>query len=134
MMSSHKRSEGFREQKIFPLYHRCLILIMVFVAAIRMQNAASVGIDFNDTRIVITGPSGTEPFSIDYREIQSITLIDNYNSGTKVSGVQNRRLYYGTFHNDVYGTYALCAVPSIHLQSRSGLKMVLSFLTTNRKK
>ena len=27
--------------------------------------------------------------------------------------VQNRRLYYGTFHNDVYGTYALCAVPSI---------------------
>ena len=32
---------------------------------------------------------------------------------TKVSGVQNRRLYYGTFHNDVYGTYALCAVPSI---------------------
>ena len=90
-----------------------LILIMVFVAAIRMQIAASVGIDFNDTRIVITGPSGTEPFSIDYREIQSITLIDNYNSGTKVSGVQNRRLYYGTFHNDVYGTYALCAVPSI---------------------
>ena len=85
-----------------------LILIMVFVAAIRMQNAASVGIDFNDTRIVITGPSGTEPFSI-----QSITLIDDYNSGTKVSGVQNRRLYYGTFHNDVYGTYALCAVPSI---------------------
>ena len=63
--------------------------------------------------IVITGPSGTEPFSIDYREIQSITLIDDYNRGTKVSGVQNRHLYYGTFHNDVYGTYALCAVPSI---------------------
>lgn len=63
-MSSHKRSEGFREQKYSRYITGALILIMVFVAAIRMQNAASVGIDFNDTRIVITGPSGTEPFPL----------------------------------------------------------------------
>jgi len=90
-----------------------LILVMVFVVAIRMQNAASVGIDFNDTQIVISGPSGTEPISINYNDIQSITLLDNYNVGTKLSGVKNRRLYYGTFENDTYGTYSLCAVPSI---------------------
>ncbi len=90
-----------------------LIMIMVFVAAIRMQTAASVGIDFNDDQIVITGPSGTEPFSIDYKTIRSITLLTGYQAGTKVSGVENRRLYYGTFENDAYGTYSLCAVPSI---------------------
>lgn len=90
-----------------------LILIMVFVIAIRMQSAASVSIDFNDTQIVITGPSGTEPISIDYKSIQSITLLTEYSVGKKVSGVENRRLYYGVFENDTYGTYSLCAVPSI---------------------
>lgn len=111
-----------------------LILIMVFVAAIRMQNAASVGIDFNDTRIVITGPSGTEPFSIDYREIQSITLIDNYNSGTKFPAYKTAVCITELFIM-TYMVHMLSVLSRrFHLQSRSGLKMVLSFLTTNRKK
>ena len=110
-----------------------LILIMVFVAAIRMQNAASVGIDFNDTRIVITGPSGTEPFSIDYRENQS-----------RLSTTTTAAQKFPAYKTVICITELFIMTYMVHmlsvlsrrfdLQSRSGLKMVLSFLTTNRKK
>ncbi|MCI7126902.1 MAG: PH domain-containing protein [Clostridium sp.] len=90
-----------------------LIMVLVFVIAIRMQSSSSVSIDFNDDQIVITGPETTEPISIAYQAIQSVTLLDHYTIGEKLSGIENRRLSYGTFKNDEYGIYSLCAVPSI---------------------
>lgn len=89
----------------------CLVLIL-FIAS-RIQNISSCEIDFQRDQMVISGPDGTDPIVIDYQVIRSITLLDSYNAGNPVSGIAKKRLLYGRFHNDTYGEYELCVVPSI---------------------
>ena len=111
-----------------------LILIMVFVAAIRMQNAASVGIDFNDTRIVITGPSGTELFPLTTGKSNQSRLSTTTTAAQKFP-VYKTAVCITELFIMTYMVHMLSVLSRrFDLQSRSGLKMVLSFLTTNRKK
>ena len=111
-----------------------LILLMVFVAAIRMQNAASVGIDFNDTRIVITVHQEPNLFPLITGKSNRSRLLTTTTEAQKFPAYKTvvciTELFIMTY------MVHMLSVPSrrFDLQSRSGLKMVLSFLTTNLKK
>lgn len=90
-----------------------LALIIVLAAAIQARAKTSFGFDFQEQRMVISGPAKTVPISVSYQSIRSVTLLDSYNTGIEISGISEDGLNYGRYRNDIYGEYSLCVVPSI---------------------
>lgn len=72
---------------------------------------------FNDDEMTITGPDGA-PFAvtIPYQDIQSVFESDPLNAlelGVRLEGLDTDRCRFGTWHNDAYGDYTLCASPRV---------------------
>ena len=63
--------------------------------------------------MTMKGPEGTEPIAINYIDISSVELIQNFSYGSAESGISDDHLYYGTRRNESLGSYTICADPRI---------------------
>ena len=88
--------------------------------------STAFGLAFGDDSMTITGPDGA-PFAVtvSYEDILSVSQTDSLEIGTRLEGLSTDSCRFGTWENESYGSYTLCAVPSISnyivLETREGM-------------
>lgn len=90
-----------------------LLLAILFLYFYIRRSEANYTFTFTETQMIINGPRNTSAISVDYDDIADLQEIPSYSKGTLVSGLDNNLISYGTFQNEEYGEYTLCATPSI---------------------
>lgn len=83
-----------------------IMIVVTVVTMIRSENAVSF--DWTETEVQITDPGGTS-FSVVYSDVTALELVEHPNYGTCIDGKQTFSWIYGTWKNEVWGTYTLCA-------------------------
>ena len=92
-------------------YNSLLILltIMIVVSITTMvRNETAVDFDWSETQVRITDPSNNA-FTVIYAEITALDLVKHPNYGECLSGKKTSSWIYGTWKNDEWDTYTLCA-------------------------
>lgn len=93
-----------------------LALLILFLAAFtilsRLFGGAGITLDFDQDALTIGGP---KKFSIvvEYDSIDSLELVELTDAGTLISGGENRSYFWGTWENDTWGQYTLCAAKKV---------------------
>jgi hypothetical protein len=91
-----------------------IIVLVIFTIYFRNTHTTAVTFDIGDTSITLEGPSGApDPVTVPFSDILSISYLTEFDPGENVDGLSNSRCYFGTFQNDAYGTYTLCAYPKV---------------------
>lgn len=90
-----------------------IVILVVFSFYYFSNHVVPVTFQYEEDRMILTGPSGA-PFSVElkYEEILSVSEITELETGTNLSGINTEQCWFGTWENDCYGTYTLCASPS----------------------
>lgn len=94
-----------------------LIVAIIFVGVTAFslfRGGKPMELAFNDDEMTITGPDGA-PFvvTIPYQDIQSVSESGTLELGIQLEGLDTGRCRFGTWRNDAYGDYTLCASPRI---------------------
>lgn len=88
------------------------ILLILFLAAFTLLaprfGGIGTNVDFGADSLTVTGPKKFS-FTVDYDQIASLELVELTDTGTMLSGGENRSYYWGSWENDAWGRYTLCA-------------------------
>lgn len=107
-----------------------ILVIVAFFAFSALRGGTTMYFDFGETAVVATAP---EHFShtVNYDDITNLELVDEFDPGTMISGGETRKLYWGTWKNDIWGEYTLCASKKIDnallVTSSNGELLVLNY-------
>jgi hypothetical protein len=93
----------------------CLVVILVgFTLFSLFSGGGTPTCAFGETALTLTGPDeGSVPVVINYEEIRSLSLTDDLDLGTFVDGANTTNCQFGTWENEQFGQYTLCALPSV---------------------
>lgn len=96
--------------------YKNLIWLVIILAAFTIYSFVSGGtstyLSFEGDAITVTAPESYS-YAVNYDDIADVTLVDEFDAGTAVSGSENRSYYWGAWENDVWGEYTLCASKKI---------------------
>lgn len=114
--------------------YKNLIWLVVILAAFTIYSFASGGtstyLSFEGDAITVTAPE-SYTHAVNYDDIADVSLVDEFDAGTAVSGSENRRYYWGTWENNVWGEYTLCASKKIDnalvITTTSGDHLVVNY-------
>ena len=128
--NSHLSPEERQQRKA--KYRNLLILLAIMITVtvvsfLRSENA--VGFQWTETQMQFTDPGGSS-HTILYKDILSLELAEDPDYGSCISGRKTSAWRYGTWENQDWGRYTLCANTStgicIVLQTQDGT-FVLSY-------
>jgi hypothetical protein len=80
----------------------------------------------NDEDMNLASSSG-EPVDIRYKDILSVTLIEDLDPGQFVSGIETNRFVFGVWKNNGYGEFNLCIYPVLKEILLLKLPVILMF-------
>ena len=85
-----------------------ILFLVVFTVLSRLFGGAGITLDFDEDALTAGGP---KKFSVvvEYDSIDSLELVELDSAGTLISGGENRSCFWGTWENDAWGQYTLCA-------------------------
>lgn len=83
-----------------------IMIVISIVSFVRGEKA--VGLDWKETSVQITDPSGTV-CTIHYADVIDTELTEHPNWGTCISGGSTSFWHYGQWENETWGQYTLCA-------------------------
>ena len=107
-----------------------IIALVAFFAFSVLRGGTSMYLDFGEDAAVVTAP---EHFShtVNFDDITNLELVDDFDPGTMIAGGETRKLYWGTWKNDIWGEYTLCASKKIDnallVTSSNGELLVLNY-------
>lgn len=91
---------------------RNFLLLLAFLAAFTLltllRGDVSVTPKFEETGLTVVGPKQFS-YTVPYDQVASIELVTLEDTGTMRSGDENRNFYWGSWENDAWGQYTLCA-------------------------
>lgn len=90
-----------------------IIIIAAFVIVTQLRGSSGIYLDFGDDVLTVSAPNDFS-HTIPYDNIVKLELVELTNVGTAVSGDENRKYYWGTWENDTWGQYTLCASKKIN--------------------
>lgn len=69
---------------------------------------------FGEAGMTVTGPEDA-PFAVElsYKDIISVSEAGELDTGDNLTGVCTDKCWFGTWKNEAYGEYTLCALPSV---------------------
>ena len=90
-----------------------LIILILALVLFYVFSGGSVGIslDFGENELTLS--ASNYDWLIPYDEIESLELAELPDKGTLIEGIEKRTLCCGTWKNDTFGEYTLCADPRI---------------------
>lgn len=91
------------------------IAIVVGFSLFSLRNRDSwITLNFGDDSMTLTGPDDA-PFvvEISYQDILSVQKVTSLDLGENLTGIDTEKCLFGTWKNDSYGEYTLCASPSV---------------------
>lgn len=84
-----------------------IVVVVAFAIFSTVRGGTSTYLDFGDAALTVTGPENFS-YVIDYDEISSIDLVDEFDPGTMISGGATRKYQWGIWENQAYGEFTLC--------------------------
>ena len=107
-----------------------IVVIVAFSIFSLLRGGTSIYLNFDEDSLFITAPENYT-HKVAYDEIIHFELIDKFDPGTLISGGENRKYQWGTWKNDTWGEYALCASKQIDnaliLSLSNGELLVLNY-------
>ena len=88
-----------------------LLPIVILALAITLCFTGSVEVTLSENMLLIDSEYYSE-LSVDYSDIEEVTLVTDADFGRRVYGFGTPRLSMGSFRNDAYGSYTLYAYTS----------------------
>ncbi|MGN1004472.1 MAG: PH domain-containing protein [Oscillospiraceae bacterium] len=85
-----------------------VLVLVVFLVLTSIFGGTGMNVDFGEDTLTVTGPKKYS-FTVDYDQIASLELAELTEAGTMISGGGNRSYYWGSWENDAWGRYTLCA-------------------------
>lgn len=105
LQSSQKQNAGKFRNIVF-----VLILLIGFTVYQMNRNSNPVTYQFASSSVTLTGPDNAPaPVTVSYDTILSVYEITELELGECLSGMNNKTCQFGTWENDTFGTYTLCA-------------------------
>lgn len=90
--------------------------IIIFLAALFLLNmfrgSSVTSVNFDDDALILGAPKDFS-LTIEYDQIDTLELVEQFDPGTAVSGSENRKYRWGEWENDTWGQYALCTTKKI---------------------
>ncbi|MGM9607181.1 MAG: PH domain-containing protein [Oscillospiraceae bacterium] len=107
-----------------------VLVLVVFTVGSWAVGGTSISPDFGDDALTFSGPQKFS-FTVDYDQIADLELVELTDPGTMLSGGENRSYYWGSWENEAWGTYTLCAAKKIDtailLTTRDGEYLVFNY-------
>ena len=108
--------------------------ILVFLVALFLfssfQDRSTISIDFEDNALLLGAPNDFS-LSIAYDQIETLELSEQPDSGSAISGDENRKCRWGEWENDTWGKYTQCTLkkvdPIILLTTSDGEIVVFNY-------
>ncbi|MCD7835009.1 MAG: hypothetical protein LUH00_13660 [Lachnospiraceae bacterium] len=89
------------------------LLIIIFYTIYQFAGGGEeTNFVWSDTSVTVICPD-EEEFTVNYADVTSLDLISDADYGICISGKDSGSKYYGTWENDLWGTYSLCIFTSI---------------------
>lgn len=109
LQSSQKQNPGKYRNIVF-----VLILLIGFTVYQMNRNSNPVTYQFTSDSVTLTGPDNAPaPITVSYDTILSVYELSELELGTNLSGLNTAACQFGTWENDLFGTYTLCAYSSV---------------------
>lgn len=89
-----------------------IVIIAAFTIFSMARGGTSVYLDFGEEQLNVTAPENYT-YTVDYDDIANMELIEEFDPGTMISGDETRKYRWGTWKNDTWGEYTLCASKKI---------------------
>ncbi len=90
-----------------------LVLVLVIFSIVTfVRGSFSMYLDLGESAIVVSAPQNFI-YQLPYENIADVELIEEFESGTMVDGNANRQYFWGTWENEAWGQYTLCAAKKI---------------------
>lgn len=90
--------------------------IIIFLAALFLLNmfrgSSVTTVSFDDDALILGAPKDFS-VTIEYDQIDTLELVEQFDSGTAVSGSENRKYRWGEWENDTWGQYTLCTTKKV---------------------
>lgn len=110
------------------------LLLLLFLAAFTALSLALGGsgitLDFDTDGLTVSGPKKFS-FAVEYGRIAGLEQVELTDPGTLISGGENRSYTWGTWENDAWGQYTLCAAKkadaAIRITTRDGASLVFNY-------
>ena len=96
------------KQKNLALVVLILVLVLFYIFS---GGSVGISLDFGESELTLS--ASDYDWLIPYEEIDSLALTDLPEPGTVIDGSETRTLCCGTWKNETYGEYTLCADPGI---------------------
>ena len=107
-----------------------ILVLVVFLVGTRIMGGTGITPDFGDDALTVNGPQKFS-FTVDYDQITDLELVELTDPGTILSGGENRSYSWGSWENDAWGRYTLCAAKkidtAIRLTTRDGEYLVFNY-------
>ena len=89
-----------------------VLVLVVFLVLTSIFGGTGMNVDFGDDSLTVTGPQKYS-FTVDYDRIAAMDLVELTDPGTMISGGENRSYRWGSWENEAWGSYTLCASKKI---------------------
>lgn len=107
-----------------------LLVLAAFTVLSRFLGGANITLDFDEDALTIGGPKKLSVI-VEYDRIAGLELVELADTGTLVSGGENRSYSWGTWENDTWGRYTLCAAKkadtAILITTQDGESLVFNY-------
>ena len=107
-----------------------ILVLVVFLIGTWVLGGTDTTPDFGDDALTVSGPQKFS-FTVDYDQIADLELVELTDPGALISGGENRSYYWGSWENDAWGAYTLCAAKKIDtailLTTRDGEYLVFNY-------
>lgn len=108
-----------------------VIILILALVLLYIFSGGSVGISLDFGEDGLTLSASDYDWFIPYSQIESLELTEFAAPGTLIDGTEKRTLCCGTWKNDIWGEYTLCADPRIGscivIRMKSGDIYVLNY-------
>ncbi len=107
----------------------CAVLA-AFTLLTMLRGDFSVTPRFEETGLTVIGPKRFS-YTVPYDQIASVELVTLDDAGTMLSGGESRSFYWGSWENEAWGRYTLCASrkfdTAILVTARDGGRLVFNY-------
>lgn len=110
---SLNRASNVRSQKTHRAFLTIIVVVVFCVFDFISKQSASIAYTYGESALTISGPSDApSPVEVEYEDIRSVSEITELDAGTNLDGLCTDQCWFGTWQNEAYGDYTLCAYPN----------------------
>ena len=108
ILNTHRMNSSQKRNIVF-----VLLVLVIFSFFYWRSHVEPVTWTFDENSVTLAAPDGKLSTVIAYQDIHSVSEVAGLDVGTNLTGICTDQCWFGTWRNDAYGEYTLCASPAV---------------------